>query len=153
MSQPTCFRCIFQDKMTCPRDTILLFYLKPKWPCQASAPEDLTVMSAQTNAKVYISGAVARKRWEAGTQKWSDLPKMKQHGQDWLGRRQWEMERIVECYRINNAKGNSFLLTLGQALSVYRKINRCETVRTKADTGAVDTHYSASLFYHVPCRK
>lgn len=46
------------------------------------------------------------------------------------------MERNLEHYRINNVKEKSFPLTLCQALSVYRRIIKCETARTKAATEA-----------------
>lgn len=48
------------------------------------------------------------------------------------GSKNWNLEN----YRINNAKEKSFPLTLGQAPSVYRRIIRFETVRTKVATEA-----------------
>ena len=87
-----------------------------------------------------------RKRSGKTTQKWSDLPNMMQHGQDWHGSGQQEMERNLERYRISDATGKFFPPSTGQALRVYRRIVRYETLRTKVATEASCEYVQFCLF-------
>lgn len=130
--------------MTCPQDIIMLLSLKPKWPCQTSAAKYLTVMSEQPNAKVFSKRQSLEKgqekayRNEVTCPKWCSMVKADMVG----GSKKWNLEH----HRINNARESLFHWLWVGPWSVYKRIIRPETVRTKVATAASCEYIQFCLF-------